>query len=88
MVRNAVLLFVLASCAGSPSHVRDPHGRPLPTTARLDADTEEQNVRCPDGRTYTIVEPPPPYLAGTHVGASRVLVTDARTLCAAIARVN
>lgn len=88
MARNVLFVFALASCAAAPSHVRDPQGQPLSTTARLDADTTAQNVHCPDGRTYTIVEPPPPYLAGSHVGTSRVLVTDARTLCATIARVN
>lgn len=87
MVR-LIMLMSLAACAASPSRVRDPQGRPLPTSARLDADTTAQDVHCPDGRKYTIVEPPPPYLAGSHVGTSRVLVTDARTLCAAIARVN
>lgn len=43
------------------------------------------NVHCPNGEQYVIVEPPPPYLAGTRIGTSRVEVTDAPALCRSIA---
>lgn len=79
-----IALVLLAACASGPARVRDPQGRPLPTTARLDADASAMNVHCPSGEQYVIVEPPPPYLAGTRVGTSRVHVTDALALCRAI----
>jgi hypothetical protein len=81
-----IAFVLLAACASGPARVRDPQGRPLPTTARLDADGSAMNVRCPDGQHYLIVEPPPPYLAGSHVGTARVDVTDAPRLCRAIAQ--
>lgn len=42
------------------------------------------NLHCPSGEQYVIVEPPPPYLAGTRIGTARVNVTDAPALCRAI----
>ena len=78
-----VALLLVAACATGTSHVRDPEGRPLPTSAMLDADSEPPTVRC-GTRQYTIVEPPPPYLAGNHMATVEVHVRDAALLCAKI----
>lgn len=80
-MRIALLALAAAGCAHGSSHVRDPQGRPLPTTAILDADSNGANLECLDGRHYVIVEPPRPYLAGTHLVTQRVLITDAPRLC-------
>jgi len=77
------MLVVLVGCATRSSHVRDPDGRPLPTSARLDADSDPATVWCGDER-YEIVEPPPPYLAGNHLATVEVHVRDAAALCAKI----
>lgn len=81
-----VVATLLASvgCAAHSSHVRDPQGRPLPTTARLDSNFGGTELTCTDGSRYTIVEPPPPYLAGTHFATRQVVVTDAPRLCSQI----
>jgi hypothetical protein len=78
-----VALCMLAACASGPSYVRDPDGRPLPTSARLDADLEPATVRC-GGVRYLIVEPPPPYMAGSHMATAEVHVSDPAALCAKI----
>ena len=75
-----VALLVLAGCAAGTSHIRDPEGRPLPTSARIDADLEPPTVWC-EGRAYTIVEPPPPYMTGNGMGTSEVHIRDAAALC-------
>jgi hypothetical protein len=84
-VRLVALLLasVAVGCATGTSYVRDPEGRPLPTSARLDADADPVTVLC-DDREYMIVEPPPPYLSGNHVGTSQVHVRDSAELCAKI----
>lgn len=76
-------MLALAACATTGSHVRDPEGRPLPTSARLDADADPATVWC-DGQRYLIVEPPPPYLSGHHMATHEVHVRDAAALCAKI----
>ena len=78
-----VALLVFAACVTGTSHVRDPEGRPLPTSALIDADAEAPTVWCNDVR-YTIVEPPPPYLAGNSLATHEVHVRDASLLCAKI----
>lgn len=78
-----VALLVAAGCAAQGSLVRDPDGQPLPTSARVDADADTPTVHC-NGRDYVIVEPPPPYLTGTHMATHEVHVRDARALCAKI----
>jgi hypothetical protein len=75
-------LLLLVACAG-PSHIRDIEGRPLSTTARLDADVAPVIVRC-DGRAYSIVTAPPPYSIGAHVATHRPYVRDASVMCAKI----
>lgn len=81
---RAFALSLLAACtAPTTAHVRDIHGRPLPTSARLDADSAPAEVRC-DGRRYLVVESPPPYVAGTRVGTARVWITDPHEICARI----
>ena len=82
MMRLVALLLVVG-CASGSSHVRDPEGRPLSTTARLDADMEPATVRCGDHR-YLIVEPPPPYMTGNHMATHEVHIRDAAALCAKI----
>lgn len=78
---RVALLCLIAACAGA-SPYRDIEGRPVSTTARLDADVAPVVVRC-DGRSYAIVTAPRPYL-GTHVGTHRPFVRDARVMCAKI----
>ena len=78
-----VALLMFAACATGASHVRDPEGRPLNTSARIDADAEAPTVWCGANR-YTIVEPQPPYLAGNHMATVEVHVRDAAALCAKI----
>ncbi len=79
-----LLLFVaLLGCATHPSLVRDPEGRPLPTTARIDADLEPAPLRC-GARQYQIVEPPPPYLSGNHLATHTIHIEDPVALCAKI----
>jgi len=80
-------LIVLVGCATGSSHVRDPEGRPLPTTARLDADMDPATVWCGEHR-YVIVEPPPPYMTGNHMANAEVHVRDAAALCAKIRAAN
>jgi len=75
--------MVAAGCAASTSQVRDPEGQPLPTSARLDADADPASVWC-GSRQYLIVEPPPPYLSGSHLATSEVHIRDAAALCAKI----
>ncbi|HEY5920757.1 MAG TPA: hypothetical protein VIV11_03760, partial [Kofleriaceae bacterium] len=65
-----VAIAVIAGCATGPAYVRDPEGRPLSTSARIDADMEPVRVWC-DGREYTIVEPPPPYMTGNALATSQ-----------------
>lgn len=76
-------VVLLVGCATVPSRVRDPEGRPLPTSARLDADMEPARVWCA-GREYVIVEPPPPSLLGNHLATHEVRVHDPAALCAKI----
>lgn len=78
-----VALALLAACATGHSYVRDPEGRPLPTSAQLDADMQPPTVHC-DGVRYVIVEPSPPYLAGNHMATHEVHIRDAAALCAKI----
>ena len=81
-----ILVVLLVGCAHQTaklSDVRDTEGQPLPTTARLDADTGGAQLHCPE-RSYWIVESPPPYLTGNRAGTSRVVITDAPLLCAKI----
>ena len=79
---RSLALLVLAACAsGSP--YRDVHGRPLPSTAALDADVPPVVVHCGSER-YRIVTAPHPYLVGTHAGTHRPVIRDARALCAQI----
>ncbi len=79
-----ILLVLLVGCATTASTVRSPDGQPLPTTARLDADTGGTRVQCPALGTFWIVEPPPPFVAGVRVGTTRVAVTDGPAMCARI----
>jgi hypothetical protein len=82
-----VAICLVGACATAPSYVRDPEGRPLPTTARMDADMEPATVRC--GRTrYLIVEPPPPYMTGNHIANAEVHISDPAALCARIRAEN
>jgi hypothetical protein len=83
MLCRLIALLALAACATGSSQVRDPEGRPLPTTARLDADMDPATVWCGEQR-YLIVEPPPPYLSGRHMATHEVRITDAVALCAKI----
>ena len=78
-----VALVLFAGCAAGTTHVRDPEGRPLPTSAQLDADLEPATIEC-DGKRYVIVEPPPPYLTGNHMAHAEVHVANAAALCAKI----
>jgi hypothetical protein len=78
-----VSLCMLAACMGGTSYVRDPEGRPLATSARMDADMEPATVHC-GGVRYLIVEPPPPYMTGNHMANVEIHVRDAATLCAKI----
>lgn len=78
-----IAIALLVGCAAQGSLVRDPDGNPLPTSARLDADAATPTVRCHD-RSYAIIEPPPPYLSGTHFSTHVVHVRDAAALCAKI----
>lgn len=78
------VLLASAGCAARSSHVRDPQGRALPTTARIDSDGGGSELTCTDGSHYVIVPPPRPYLAGTRVGTQHVVITDAPRLCAQI----
>ena len=80
-MRFAVIAVLIAGCAHHTSHVRDPQGRPLPTTAILDADSDGAQLYCTDGSHYVIVEPPRPYLAGNHLVTQRVVISDAPRLC-------
>lgn len=82
MIRAAALLLV--ACASAPSAYRDIEGRPIPSTARIDADVAPVIVNC-DGTRYQIVTVPHPYLVGAHAGTHRPIVRDARALCAKIA---
>jgi hypothetical protein len=82
-----VAALVVVGCAAAPWTVRDPEGRPLPTTARLDADMEPARVRC-GGRVYLIVEPPPPSLLGNHLATHHVHVADPAALCAKIRQLD
>ncbi len=79
-------LLATVGCAAHSSHVRDPQGNPLPTTARLDSDGGGSALTCTDGSRYLIVEPPRPYLAGARLGTRHVRITDAQQLCAKIHR--
>ena len=80
---KALALCLVAACATAPSYVRDPEGRQLPTSARVDADLEPATVRC-GGVRYLIVEPPPPYMTGNHMANAEVHISDPAALCAKI----
>lgn len=80
MTRLALLLVL--GCAG-PSNYRDVDGRPVSTTARLDADGDPVRVRC-GGEVYHIVTPPVPYATGTHLATKTPFVRDHALMCARI----
>jgi hypothetical protein len=77
-----VLLFAIG-CAAQNSHYRDIEGRPLATTARIDADVEPVIVRC-GGERYAVIPVPHNYSIGAHVGTHRPFVRDHRLMCAKI----
>lgn len=77
-----VLLFALG-CAASSSQYRDIEGRPLSTTARIDADVEPVIVTC-DGQRYAVIPAPHRYSLGAHVGTHRPFVRDHQLMCAKI----
>jgi hypothetical protein len=79
-VRAALVL--VAACASAAPSVRGIDGRPLPTSARIDADASVE-VTC-GAQRYWIVPPPPPYVAGLHVQTERPYVHDLPALCARI----
>ena len=82
-MRSLTLIALLAACvAGSP--YRDIEGRPLPSTARVDADVPPVVITCGEQR-YQIITAPHPYLVGAHAGTHRPVIRDARALCARIA---
>lgn len=78
-----VVLLAPVGCASHTSHVRDPQGHPLPTTALVDADMQPAALHC-GARRYAIVEPPPAYLMGTQMATRQVRIQDAVALCAKI----
>jgi hypothetical protein len=78
-----IAICMLAGCASGAWYVRDPDGKPLPTSARLDADMEPATIRC-GGVRYLIVEPPPAYMVGNHLANAEVHVSDPAALCAKI----
>lgn len=79
----ALLLTALAACA-SPARYRDVEGRPVATTARLDADVAPLEVTCPRAGRDWIVPAPHAFMAGAHVGTQRPYVRDVAHLCAKI----
>lgn len=83
-MRPVLLLALVAGCAAAPARYRDVEGRPLATTARIDADVEPLVVHCPRGGRYLIVPEPQRYVAGAHVGTHRPYVRDVGLLCAKI----
>ncbi|HEY5948283.1 MAG TPA: hypothetical protein VIV40_22455 [Kofleriaceae bacterium] len=82
-IARIAAVAIIGACASGTSYVRDPEGRPLPTSAILDADMEPASLWC-GNRQYRIVEPPPPYLMGNHMATAEVHVRNAPVLCAKI----
>ncbi|MDQ3363943.1 MAG: hypothetical protein M3680_00730 [Myxococcota bacterium] len=84
LLASLAVTALVVGCGPATARFRDVEGRPLPTTARLDADVAPLVVRCPGGVRYLVVSEPRPYLAGTHLATRQPFVRDAALLCARI----
>lgn len=82
-MRGVALLFSLVACSATTSRFRDIEGRPLSTTARLDADVPPITVHC-NGDAYDIVTAPHGYTIGAHFATYRPYVRDAALMCSKI----